>query len=1304
MLAALRAALLAAGVEAGPEELADILWLAARTGAPCQPKTGTVTAPPAPDQTTPTPAPPSVGSTPYSGAVRHYAAASPGREPGDAPRGVPVRVRRASSVSDPLALMRALRPLAKRTVPGVTGTELDEERTVVASVEQRMVVPILTPCRSRWIDLALVVDAHHSMLLWHDLVGELSTLFQRVGVFRDVRIWFLSGTDGSADPRIASVPGGEARSPQEVTDPTGHRLTLILTDGVAPGWSTDALTEVLRQWAAHSPLCMVQLLPRRLWGSTALPTTGLLIQATQPAAPNASWRLLPARARRRRPERRPLAELAGALAIPVVEATAPGLGSLASIVNGGGRWHRMSCLALSEAQAQGPATEPPGPESALSGPAALRRFQETASPIARELAGYLSAVPLTLPVMTLVSRVMLPQAEHGHLAEVVLGGLLIPWGQASEHSPDDMAGFAFDFLPGVREALLGAQRRQDVAAVQELVRRRMGRHLERRPSGPGPDFPAVRISSGETVGTDAGRAVGAGAVPFAESASSVAYPASLTAVGEADAAALEVRPFSLTQQSPGFPAYVERDHDADLRTAVRRAATGNHVRVVLVGDALAGKHRSAGEAVRALVPGWQVFAPGRNHRTMPAFGPKTVLWLDGLERFDHVEALLGSADAPRLVLATVSSGHWERLHRDPAWKNATVIRVPQALSTAELERARSLWGNQSSPMLEAALEVAAHGGGFASLTVGPALHDAYTSADYQVRALVDAAAGALFLGCRTPLSAEALESAASDLLLSPSRIMPEELPRVLERATVAVIGSTALLATHLAPGEITYYAHDVLVRTLAAHRLLRTPDSLLVTLRQHVSRLDLAAVLQSTRDRGLPVPTWPVDRLGPSPGAVRVSLWDEDQYQVRPLCSGVLLRASRIAAPARYLRGRLRRLRISFGPGPAAKRFPAEIEAMDDAAELAFISLPRASQDATALSQTDPAPGQRFTVVGAPAYSEKPTSYVFVDTMAITNNTLRPQSSIHWSTRSVTGAPVVDEAGCIAGMVTGVTPGRELVVRTARELAAAANRASRQPTPQQQSVQDPPKSQQPAQEGQDAEFGALSLLARLEQSDRKELLALGVPATYAPDTVLLGQNDSSSHVLLIVTGWVKVTAASSGGYEALLGLRGPGDLLGEEASLDRGPRSATGIALQQVSAIVIQGGTFTRFLLRRPAVSGHVLAIMTERIRYADQRRLQQASMTTRERLAALLLDLARANGSRTENGSVLAQSLTSYELAGAVGASRASIHRALKELRDQQIVATSRSGIEILHPAGLRAIAGLGENPLDTPPGDGHA
>ena len=213
-------------------------------------------------------------------------------------------------------------------------------------------------------------------------------------------------------------------------------------------------------------------------------------------------------------------------------------------------------------------------------------------------------------------------------------------------------------------------------------------------------------------------------------------------------------------------------------------------------------------------------------------------------------------------------------------------------------------------------------------------------------------------------------------------------------------------------------------------------------------------------------------------------------------------------------------------------------------------------------------------------------------------------------------------------------------------------------------------------------------LARLESEDRSALLSLGRELSFTTRTVLLRQSEPSSHVLIVTHGWTKVTAAAANGYEALLALRGPGDIVGESAALTGRPRSATVTALEPVRTVALVREHFRDFLARSPAVSFALLGLTSDRTRAADRRRLEFASMSVRERFAALLLDLARTNGHRTEEGIELSVPLSKQELAGSVGASREMVQRLLKELREREAVLTGRRTMVILRMDVLRRIA----------------
>ncbi|MGW1168781.1 Crp/Fnr family transcriptional regulator [Streptomyces sp. NPDC001153] len=225
-------------------------------------------------------------------------------------------------------------------------------------------------------------------------------------------------------------------------------------------------------------------------------------------------------------------------------------------------------------------------------------------------------------------------------------------------------------------------------------------------------------------------------------------------------------------------------------------------------------------------------------------------------------------------------------------------------------------------------------------------------------------------------------------------------------------------------------------------------------------------------------------------------------------------------------------------------------------------------------------------------------------------------------------------------------------------------------------------------------------LARLETEDREVLLALGRELAFTARMVLIHQHEPSSHVLFLVQGWTKVTAAAANGYEALLALRGPGDIVGESAALTGRPRSATVTALEPVRSLAVEHERFRDFLRRSPAASFALLGLTADRTRAADRRRLEFASMNVRERLAVLLLDLARTHGRRTEEGIEVSVPLSKQELAGSVGASREMVQRLLKELRDKHAVTTGRRALLIHRPDVLRRIAAAASTSAPGAPG----
>jgi CRP/FNR family transcriptional regulator, cyclic AMP receptor protein len=209
----------------------------------------------------------------------------------------------------------------------------------------------------------------------------------------------------------------------------------------------------------------------------------------------------------------------------------------------------------------------------------------------------------------------------------------------------------------------------------------------------------------------------------------------------------------------------------------------------------------------------------------------------------------------------------------------------------------------------------------------------------------------------------------------------------------------------------------------------------------------------------------------------------------------------------------------------------------------------------------------------------------------------------------------------------------------------------------------------------------------LDEVSRTQLFDIGKPCNYKTGEIIFQQGETSGHVVVITSGHVKVTSGSPAGYEAMLAIRDPGDILGELAALDHNPRSATVTALEPVQGFVIPGAAFKRFLDTHPVAASILARLVVRRLREANMRRAQQGAYPVSVRLARLLVELRERYGVDSSRGTIIDILLSQQELAGMVGASLEAIVKALRRLRDNGVITTHRRHITILREDALRAI-----------------
>ncbi|OQR60567.1 hypothetical protein B6E66_29280 [Streptomyces maremycinicus] len=394
---------------------------------------------------------------------------------------LPVGVPAAPVLPAPLELQRALRRLQRYRSPAPPlRMRLDETATAERSAQAGgLIMPVHRPVTRGDARLQLVLDASSSMRVWDRLFVELQQVFGQLGAFSDIQVSHLHrGPEG--EPAVSRSPDAYAaplHSADRLSDPTGRRIVLFVSDCAGPLWHSGHAHRLLHHLSRQGPVAVLQPLPQRLWNRTRLPVLFCELSRGETLGGAAALRV-------RTPSGAAPEARRGALPVPVLPPEPVALGAWARLLSGAGAgpvpgavgWVRADQPAAPAARADRRRT----PFERVS------RFSSSASPAAGRLAVYLAAAPLCLPVMQLVQRTMLPDSGPAELAEVLVGGLVT---RASEEYADGGAQW-YRIEPDVRDALLSRLGRDEAM----LVLKHCSEYIEQRFGKGGPNFPALALA------------------------------------------------------------------------------------------------------------------------------------------------------------------------------------------------------------------------------------------------------------------------------------------------------------------------------------------------------------------------------------------------------------------------------------------------------------------------------------------------------------------------------------------------------------------------------------------------------------------------------------------------------------------------------------------------------------------------------------------------------------------------------------------------------------------------------------------
>lgn len=212
-------------------------------------------------------------------------------------------------------------------------------------------------------------------------------------------------------------------------------------------------------------------------------------------------------------------------------------------------------------------------------------------------------------------------------------------------------------------------------------------------------------------------------------------------------------------------------------------------------------------------------------------------------------------------------------------------------------------------------------------------------------------------------------------------------------------------------------------------------------------------------------------------------------------------------------------------------------------------------------------------------------------------------------------------------------------------------------------------------------------LTRLEPRCRSRTFKRGEPI-YLP-------TDFASAALVLAEGRVKIGSVTEEGKQAILAFIEPGELFGELAVLDGGPRDEFAEAAEKSTVVLIPADALNELVAANSQVALGVTKLIGLRRRRIEQRLKSLLFRSNRQRLVSLLLELADQYGEKTPEGLRLTIKLSHQDLASVIGSTRETVTVVLGELQGEGLVSVGRRKILIIDLGQLKKAA---DGPLNAP------
>ena len=215
-------------------------------------------------------------------------------------------------------------------------------------------------------------------------------------------------------------------------------------------------------------------------------------------------------------------------------------------------------------------------------------------------------------------------------------------------------------------------------------------------------------------------------------------------------------------------------------------------------------------------------------------------------------------------------------------------------------------------------------------------------------------------------------------------------------------------------------------------------------------------------------------------------------------------------------------------------------------------------------------------------------------------------------------------------------------------------------------------------------FAQAKVFSNLSQEALADIVTRFKGREYQRGDILFVEGEPARVYYIVGEGQIKVFQSSADGFEVILHMLGPGELVGAFPTLGEGTYPASAQAFTDLVAYSISSEDFDRIVEEHHIVAVNLLRFSTRVLQASLDKIREMATERVEQRIARTLARLANQIGCQTEAGIRIDAPITRQDLAEMAGTTVFTASRTLKSWERQGILKVGREKVMILDPHRL--------------------